>query len=242
MGRAGRGSSQLTWGCKDLRTTWVQPQRSLGCEHHLSLSWQGHGREQLFPTVKCSVMMVVPVPLTCVFGRHHLASRPRGLGHGRMQAVLSGRPSPCIPRGPYSSNQPAIQLAGRTGIVASGIPGRASWGESKGLGHREAEGGLFSSHFLSLVPNWVLQEAGSGGSRQLPGPWLPGQWDGAVLTLSEAPVSASWDLEGGSCLLESSPGVRSEYSPQIDHQSEASVTGGGLRFSRVAGGDAGPVG
>lgn len=49
--------------------------------------------------------------------------------------------------------------------------GKASWvGEVQRLGLQERrKGELFYSHFLRLVPNWVPREAGSGGSRALPG-------------------------------------------------------------------------
>lgn len=87
-----------------------------------------------------------------------------------------------------------MPLAGYPGDQ-DGVPGLRPQGTRK-------QGGCVFLYFLGLVPHWVLPlplpKAGSGDSRELPGYGPPGQWDGAVSTLTEALVSEFQDLEGGS--------------------------------------------
>lgn len=94
-------------------------------------------------------------------GHRPLTARPFGPGHSRMQATLSGWPSPCISRSLYSNNQLAIQLAGGTGTAASGAPwvGHPGVGDPRAQTTGKQEEGLFFL-FPETVLIWVPQEVG----------------------------------------------------------------------------------
>ena len=95
----------------------------------------------------------MPLPVGLGHSTHcHLVSRPLGLGPSGIQAALPACPSPCLPRGPDSSEPPSWRegLALWTPVP----PGSASWwgGRSKDSDPWGQEGGLF----FPTSGDWLL--------------------------------------------------------------------------------------